>query len=58
MAGLAACRLKIRLEERKMHCDHGKQVWYIKGGNTRPSNRVGQNCIPCILRNLREVTNA
>ena len=42
----------------QMNCDHGKQVWYIKGWNTLPSNRVGQNCIPCILRNLRRVTNA
>jgi len=36
-----------------MSCDHGNQVWYIRGANTLTSNRVGWNCIPCALRDLR-----
>ena len=36
-----------------MNCDHGKRVWYVRGWNNLPSNRVGQNCIPCMLRDMR-----
>ena len=35
-----------------MKCDHGNPVWYIRGGNALTYNRVGWNCIQCILRSL------
>ena len=34
----------------RMYCDHGQRVWYIRGWNTLPSNRVGQNCVLCMIR--------
>ena len=37
----------------RIYCDHGKRVWYIRGWNTLPSNRVGQNCVLCMIRQLR-----
>jgi len=36
-----------------MRCDHGQRVWYIRGANALTQNRVGQNCIPCMIRNIR-----
>jgi len=36
-----------------MTCDHGQRVWYIRGATALTHNRVGQNCGPCMVRNIR-----
>ena len=38
-----------------MKCDHGNRVWYIRGANALTYNRVGWNCIQCILRSLKRI---
>jgi hypothetical protein len=36
-----------------MTCEHGKPIWYIRGCNILLVNRVGLNCVSCIMREIK-----